>query len=66
MTGIVSSTAGPVANATVTIDGTPIPATTTDADGRYAFAAVPFGTYRMTVTGRRLLHLDDRRSDRRR
>ena len=50
VSGIVSSTFGPVGNATVTIDGTPIPATTTGADGRYAFAAVPTGNYRMTVT----------------
>ena len=33
------SAAGPVANATVTIAGTPIAPATTDADGRYAFAA---------------------------
>ena len=50
VSGIVSSTFGPVGNATVTIDGTPIPATTTGADGRYAFAAVPTGNYRMTIT----------------
>jgi hypothetical protein len=34
----------------VTVDGIPIPAATTDAAGGYAFAAVPFGSYRVTVT----------------
>ena len=66
VSGIVSSTFGPVGNATVTIDGTPIPATTTGADGRYAFAAVPKGNYRMTVTAGGCLTSDDRRSHRER
>ncbi|MET0866312.1 MAG: carboxypeptidase regulatory-like domain-containing protein [Nakamurella sp.] len=48
--GTISGGGAPVANATVRIDGTPIPPVTTDADGRYFFDPVPFGTYRMTVT----------------
>ncbi len=51
VTGVVSSAAGPVANATVTFDGTPVPAVTTGPDGRYSAAAVPFGSYRVTVAG---------------
>jgi hypothetical protein len=35
----------PIANATVTILGTPIPPATTDASGHYSFASVPEGTY---------------------
>ena len=50
LSGTVSSAAGPVANATVTITGTPIPATMTNAAGQYSFASVPNGTYTVTVT----------------
>lgn len=50
VTGVVSSASGPVANATVTINGTPIPPTTSAADGSYSFASVPFGTYTVTAT----------------
>ena len=50
LSGTVSSATGPVANATVTITGTPIPPTTTNANGQYSFASVPNGTYTMTVT----------------
>jgi N-acetylneuraminic acid mutarotase len=35
----------PIANATVTILGTPIPPATTDANGNYSFPSVPNGTY---------------------
>jgi subtilisin family serine protease len=35
----------PIAGATVTIEGTPIPPATTDATGLYSFAGVPAGTY---------------------
>jgi N-acetylneuraminic acid mutarotase len=37
--------ANPIANATVTILGTPIPPATTDATGHYSFPSVPEGTY---------------------
>ena len=40
-----SGTGTPVANANVSILNTPIPPTTTGADGRYSFASVPEGTY---------------------
>jgi Subtilase family/Malectin domain/Carboxypeptidase regulatory-like domain/Viral BACON domain len=50
LSGTVSSAAGPVANATVTITGTPIPPATTNANGQYSFASVPNGTYTVTVT----------------
>jgi carboxypeptidase family protein len=40
----------PIAGATVTIQGTPIPPATTDANGMYAFPIVPEGTYTMTAT----------------
>jgi subtilisin family serine protease len=49
VSGVVSSASGPVANATVTINGTPIPPTTTAANGSYSFASVPFGTYTVTA-----------------
>jgi subtilisin family serine protease len=48
--GTVSSASGPVANATVTITGTPIAPATTNASGQYSFASVPNGTYTVTVT----------------
>ena len=50
LSGTVSSASGPVANATVTITGTPIPPATTNASGQYSFASVPNGTYTVTVT----------------
>ncbi len=50
VSGVVSSASGPVANATVTINGTPIPPTTTAANGSYSFASVPNGTYTVTAT----------------
>jgi N-acetylneuraminic acid mutarotase len=40
-----ASPPNPLANATVTILGTPIPPATTDATGHYSFASVPNGTY---------------------
>jgi Malectin domain/Carboxypeptidase regulatory-like domain/Viral BACON domain len=39
----------PIANATVTINNTPIPPATTDAAGHYSFASVPEGTYSVTA-----------------
>jgi subtilisin family serine protease len=46
VSGTVRTEAGaPVANATVTILGTPIPPATTDAAGAYTFASVPEGSY---------------------
>jgi len=46
LSGTVSDDASnPIANATVTILGTPIPPATTDAAGHYSFASVPNGTY---------------------
>ncbi|HEV8627572.1 MAG TPA: carboxypeptidase regulatory-like domain-containing protein, partial [Acidimicrobiia bacterium] len=39
----------PLAGATVTIQGTPIPPATTDASGAYSFASVPEGTYDVTA-----------------
>ena len=41
----------PVANATVTIEDTPIAQATTDANGRYTFPLVPEGTYDVTAAG---------------
>ena len=40
-----ASPPNPLANATVTILGTPIPPATTDANGNYSFPSVPNGTY---------------------
>jgi Carboxypeptidase regulatory-like domain len=40
----------PIANATVTIEGTPITPATTDADGFYTFPSVPEGTYQATAS----------------
>ncbi|MGH9248101.1 MAG: M36 family metallopeptidase, partial [Acidimicrobiales bacterium] len=42
----------PLANATVTIGGTPITPATTDANGFYSFTRVPEGTYSATASGR--------------
>ncbi|HEY3261917.1 MAG TPA: carboxypeptidase regulatory-like domain-containing protein [Pseudonocardiaceae bacterium] len=50
LSGTVSSASGPVANATVTITGTPISPATTNASGQYSVASVPNGTYTVTVT----------------
>ncbi|HEY0640738.1 MAG TPA: S8 family serine peptidase [Pseudonocardiaceae bacterium] len=50
----------PVAGATVTLPDTPLPAATTGDDGRYSFAAVPRGTYRVTATGGRCTTPDTR------
>ena len=40
----------PLAGVTVTIEGTPIPAATTDASGAYRFADVPEGEYDVSAT----------------
>ncbi len=40
----------PLAGATVTIEGTPIPPATTDAGGAYSFASVPEGEYDVTAS----------------
>ena len=40
----------PIANATVTIEGTPITPATTDATGFYSFPSVPEGTYDATAS----------------
>jgi subtilisin family serine protease len=46
VSGIVRDADGnAVAGATVTIEGTPIPPTTTDSTGAYSFASVPEGSY---------------------
>ncbi|HEY0606722.1 MAG TPA: carboxypeptidase regulatory-like domain-containing protein [Herpetosiphonaceae bacterium] len=46
VSGTVRDSSGqPVANATVTITGTPIAPTTTNASGAYSFASVPAGEY---------------------
>jgi hypothetical protein len=50
LSGTVSDGDGnPIANATVTINSTPIPPATTDAAGHYSFASVPEGTYSVTA-----------------
>jgi subtilisin family serine protease len=43
----------PLANATVTILGTPIPPATTDASGAYSFPSVPEGAYDVQATAGR-------------
>jgi subtilisin family serine protease len=40
----------PVAGALVSIANSPVPATTTDGDGRFTFESVPRGTHRFVVT----------------
>lgn len=42
---VMDDASNPLANATVTILGTPIPPATTDATGHYNFPTVPNGTY---------------------
>ncbi|WP_428266663.1 S8 family serine peptidase [Haliangium sp.] len=51
---VYDDTGAPVANVTVTIVGTPIAPTTTDAGGAFGFASVPQGQYqfRLESTGR--------------
>ncbi len=46
---VTDTSGGPVAGATVTLLGTPLPAATTDADGRYRFEHVPEGEYDVQV-----------------
>jgi subtilisin family serine protease len=54
VSGHVRDTANnPIANATVTILGTPIPPAITDASGAYSFASVPEGTYDVRATAGR-------------
>ncbi len=43
-------TDGPIWKPAVGLDGQPIPATVTDADGAYRFDDLPLGTYRVEVT----------------
>jgi subtilisin family serine protease len=51
VSGFVRDTAGnAIAGATVSIAGTPIPPATSAADGSYAFASVPNGTYQVTAS----------------
>ena len=51
LTGTVMSGGAPVANATVTASGNlQIVRTKTDAQGRFSFGALGFGTYRVTAT----------------
>jgi hypothetical protein len=45
VSGMVRNNGNPVANATVSILGTPIPSVRTDANGVYRFASVPAGEY---------------------
>jgi hypothetical protein len=48
LTGTVSDGGGPVPNAAVTVSGNQrVMRATTDAKGRFAFAALPLGTYRL-------------------
>jgi hypothetical protein len=50
LTGIVTSDGAAVAHADVTISGNrQVLRTTTDAEGRFSFAALPFGTYEVRV-----------------
>ena len=51
VSGLVRDGSGtPVANATIVIQGTPIPPTTSGADGSYSFANVPAGTYTVAAS----------------
>ena len=50
VSGVVSDASGaPLAGATVSIPGTPLPAVTTDANGYYSFPSVPVGEYQLSV-----------------
>ncbi|SDU19934.1 carboxypeptidase regulatory-like domain-containing protein [Jiangella alkaliphila] len=53
VTGTVTDalSGAPVAGATVSIDGAPVEPVTTGANGTYAFAAVPAGSYELTADG---------------
>lgn len=52
VSGVVSDTAGaPLANATVSIVGTPLPKVQTDANGFFTYPSVPEGSYTLTVNG---------------
>jgi hypothetical protein len=54
LSGTVSDSDGnPIENASVVINGTPIPPATTDAAGHYSFASVPNGTYSVTASAGR-------------
>ncbi|MFD2082197.1 carboxypeptidase regulatory-like domain-containing protein [Actinopolymorpha cephalotaxi] len=51
LSGTVTDDRGrPVTGALVAVDGTPLPAVTTDARGRFAFDAVPADSYTVTVS----------------
>jgi hypothetical protein len=51
VSGVISDDDGnPVVNATIVIDGTPIPPATSGADGSYSFASVPTGTYTISAS----------------
>lgn len=50
ISGTVTSSAGPVDGATVTIDGPTWSTTTTAADGTYSLGVLPPGSYSLTVT----------------
>lgn len=49
VSGTVLGAGQPIAGATVTIVGTPLPTATTDAAGRYAIDGVPDGQYQVTA-----------------
>jgi subtilisin family serine protease len=52
ISGFVRDSAGvAVAGATVTVLNTPIPPTTSAANGAYSFASVPYGTYQVSASG---------------
>jgi subtilisin family serine protease len=54
VSGVVRDSQGAaVANATVTLVGTPVPPATTNASGAYSFASVPAGEYDVQVTAGR-------------
>ncbi|OLR91734.1 hypothetical protein BJP25_25290 [Actinokineospora bangkokensis] len=50
VSGVVSNSQGPVANATIKVDGTPIAAVTSAGDGSYSIPNVPEGTYRLSAS----------------
>jgi subtilisin family serine protease len=50
VSGVINDNDGnPVANATIMINGTPIPPATSGADGSYSFSSVPTGTYTISA-----------------